>query len=139
MGRQDIRSYLAVRVASLTEKEAQDFTEPQYEVDESGDFVWNLAVDDNPKAESKTSGSIGQPPDEHEGWSLSIAKKRRRNLRWLNLLSDIGETSEAIRDTHYPVGHEIDEAGTMRYTSKTQPTQAKTRIERKQPITRVIR
>lgn len=137
MGRMDIRSHLAVRVDDLTDKEVEDFTEPQYTVDDNGDFIWELS-DDAVIVDTKSTPAIDTPPDERTGWQVAIAKKRRRNIRWADLLADINEQPEKVRDKNHPVGHEINENGVMRYTSKTQPDQRKTRVEKKQPQTRRV-
>jgi len=130
MGRLDIRSHLAVRTDAITEKQVADFTEPQYEVDDSGDFVWDLLEGEEVK-ESQSTASMETPPDERPGWRLAIAQKRRRKIVWRELLADIAETESKVRDPNEPIGHEIDEPEGRRYTSKSQINQRLTKINKK--------
>ena len=76
-----------------------------------------------------------QPEDEPAAvrqWRLVVRKRRRRRMRWMELLSDLTETESRIRDPHQPIGHEFELFGKPRYTSKTQPNQALSLITKKQ-------
>ena len=133
MGRLDIRHHLALRTNAITEKQAQDFTEPQYEVDDNGEFVWALEGPDGVIG-AGTSTDIAVRPVERKGWRLAVAAKRRRKIQWRDVLADIAEQQVDIEDPAKPIGEEQDDEedqGRKRYTSKEQPLQRLTRIRRK--------
>lgn len=132
MGRMDIRHHLAIRTVAITEKDVADFTEPQYEVDDNGNFVWDLN-DGDQVTESGTTTAIDSPPDDRPGWQIAVASKRRQKIAIADILGDIAEAESDVRDAAKAIGQEINENGAMRYTSKVQPSQAKARINKKPP------
>lgn len=135
-GRMEIRSYLALRVERLTEKDVASLTEQQFEVDDNGDFVWEIRSKHDTVLATASSPSQTDPPDDRDGWRLVVEKERRRRINWEQLLDDLKETPQRIRDRTIPIGREFFADGKMRYTSKDQPHQPKTRMEKKQPAKR---
>lgn len=126
MGRLDIRHHLALRVDDLTEKQARSFTEPQFETDDNGAFVWELETGERGKSDNEET-----EPDTRPGWRLVKVAKRRRRIRWRELLGDLKRTETAVMDPSVEVGHTIEENGRTRYTSLTQRLQQHDRVRRK--------
>lgn len=138
MGRLDIRSHLAIRTEAMDDDDAQSFTEPQYEVDDAGRFVWKMLSDDGTEKAIGVSDSMDAAPDERNGWKLSTAAKRRRKVNWQRFTAALKSSRREIEDKNIPVGHEHDEPDGKRYTSLSQPLQMKTEVSRKQARIRPI-
>lgn len=133
MGRLDIRSHLAIRVDPMDDIEAASYREPQFAVDGNGRYRWERIVDDGTRAELGVSDDQTAPPDQRPGWQLITAARRRRKVDWQRFLPAIAATRRDVTDPRTPIGHEYDEPGGPRYTSKTQIHQRKTEITRKPP------
>lgn len=129
-GRMDLMSHLAIRANVFSRQQVQDFTEPEYEVDDNGEFVWE--VDDDAGQEER-SGTGDEPPTPDRQWRRKVVRKRRRQIAWRELLGDLNESAKDIEDRQRAVG-DIDEARPEghRYRSKAQPEQPLTRITKKQ-------
>lgn len=131
MGRLDVRSHLAIRTEPMDDTEAESFIEPQYEIDDSGRFVWSLSGDDGAEKESAVTDSLQLPPDDRQGWKPSKSAKRRRKVNWQRFVSAVGKQRQEIEDPLVMVGHEHDDEDGKRWTSLTQPLQMKTEVSRK--------
>lgn len=133
MGRLDIRSHLALRMESFAEWQVRSLVEPQYAVDDNGDFIWRTRDGDR-----GISTNENTPPDDRD-WSLVTVAKRRRKADWLTTLEAVGATEQQVKDKAEPVGDEIDDTDVdeqtikRRYTSKPQPEQIYDLVTRKAP------
>ena len=131
MGKQDIRSHLALRMESFTDNQVRSLVEPQYAVDDNGDFIWRT-----PEGDRGTSTSELIAPDERD-WSLVKVAKRRRKANWLTTLAALGKQATEVRNKSAPIGDEIDDTDVdevtikRRYTSLPQIKQLQSLIARK--------
>ncbi len=130
-GRLDIRSHLAIRMEDFSDRDQASFTEPEYETDDNGRFIWERQDADTKEKKAGTE-TLDQKPDDREDWTLAVSSKRRRRVEWGDILSDIGESRSAVIDPTIPIGIEAaDDIIGIRFNSKNQRRQRPDRVAKK--------
>lgn len=120
MGRQDIRSHLAVRSVAMTTAEVEELVQPQFTFDANGDQVWEATDPDG----TVVTASGENPPQDERIWQPAITANRNVSVNWkAQLRGDVAESIEDIEDPNVPIGNDVQEGETIRHESKDQPLQ----------------
>ncbi len=100
LGRQDIRSHLAIRTTDFTEPEAEYLLTPELELNGNGEVVKDER--DQPRVKSN------------------------RNIRidWRELLADLRVSESDVLDREIPVGRDVTIRGKLKHHSKEQRQQS---------------
>ena len=111
-GSVEIRSHLAIRCESITDKQAESLAEPLYKTNDNGEYCW-----------CKEDRMVYAMDCPEPGFKKVCEAKRRRQINWRRLLGDIGETEQQVFDMHRNVGSQVTDKIGTRWITKNQRNQ----------------
>lgn len=130
-GRLDVRHFLPMRVDRMTDKQADDWVEPQYFDNRDDKIRWERE-DRNQNIIVGYADDHITPPDNKQGWEPKVARKRRQRIDWkARIAADMGETESRAKDVHIAIGDSVVQNGRPRCKSIDQTEQLDTRVNKK--------